>query len=111
LEIHRQFIYFRKIYFLEITSLYPKFYKPVFFGDVKSAPTILKNLFLWEQLQQLKVLQVLAPTELPNLVLIQKKKNYGPFERPRVNEVSIHTGFHYTVPGAMGADISTIDPC
>jgi hypothetical protein len=38
--------YFRKIYFLQITSLDPKFYKPIFFWNIKSAPNYTKKLIL-----------------------------------------------------------------
>jgi hypothetical protein len=38
--------YFRKIYFFQITSLYPKFYEPIFFWDVKSAPNYIETLNL-----------------------------------------------------------------
>ena len=38
--------YFRKIYFLQVTSLDPKFYKLVFFWDVNSTPNYIEKLNL-----------------------------------------------------------------
>jgi hypothetical protein len=36
--------YFRKIYFLRITSLHPKFYIPIFLWDVESSPNYTEKL-------------------------------------------------------------------
>jgi hypothetical protein len=36
--------YFRKIYFLWITSLHPKFYMPIFLWDVESSPIYTEKL-------------------------------------------------------------------
>jgi hypothetical protein len=36
--------YFRKIYFLRVTSLHPKFYMPIFLWDVESSPNYTKKL-------------------------------------------------------------------
>jgi hypothetical protein len=36
--------YFRKIYFLQVTSLHPKFYMPIFLWDVESSPNYTENL-------------------------------------------------------------------
>jgi hypothetical protein len=36
--------YFRKIYFLRITSLHPKFYMPIFLWDVESSPNYTEKL-------------------------------------------------------------------
>jgi hypothetical protein len=36
--------YFRKIYFLRVTSMHPKFYTPIFLWDVDLPLTILKSL-------------------------------------------------------------------
>jgi hypothetical protein len=36
--------YFRKIYFLRITSLHPKFYMPIFLWDVDSSPNYTEKL-------------------------------------------------------------------
>ena len=38
--------YFRKIYFFWITSLDPKFYKPIYFQDVESIPNCTEKLKL-----------------------------------------------------------------
>jgi hypothetical protein len=32
--------------YLQVTSLHPKFYKPIFFGDVKSSPNYTERLIL-----------------------------------------------------------------
>jgi hypothetical protein len=37
--------YFRKIYFLRVTSLHPKFYIPIFLWDVESSPNYTEKLF------------------------------------------------------------------
>jgi hypothetical protein len=36
--------YFRKIYFLRVTSLHPKFYMPIFLWDVESSPNYTEKL-------------------------------------------------------------------
>jgi hypothetical protein len=36
--------YFRKIYFLQVTSLHPKFYMPIFLWDVESSPNYTEKL-------------------------------------------------------------------
>jgi hypothetical protein len=36
--------YFRKIYFLRVTSLNPKFYMPIFLWDVESSPNYTEKL-------------------------------------------------------------------
>jgi hypothetical protein len=36
--------YFKKIYFLQITSLHPKFYMPIFLWDVESFPNNIEKL-------------------------------------------------------------------
>jgi hypothetical protein len=40
--------YFRKIYFLLVTSLHPKFYTPIFLWDVESSPNYTEKLKLTE---------------------------------------------------------------
>jgi hypothetical protein len=44
LEFISNSYYFRKIYFLRITSLHPKFYIPIFLWDVESSPNYTEKL-------------------------------------------------------------------